>query len=256
MKRTFASKLISAAIMFIVANQSLIAQEVVKTVLEQCDQHETIDYDSLKSQKSLREDQYSVGFMPGATISYRLKPKYSYSLFSTFKFQRKGSALAFWLTGSFDHYYMKTNERPLTYTPKSDTSYIHHWNIALYNFHIGRDYFVVNNNKSRFFFRFGLNAGGYIHRSRISRHYDNKQDNKIIKETYADIGQPIGRLNLGIGLGLGYEYYTTNKQSISFTPSLFIRSGGYYGLYFISTGVNIAYHFGLGKAYNHGPNID
>lgn len=228
-KASFYKDLILTSVLVIVCSLTVFSQEYTE------------------EEESLRDDQYSIGFMPSLTFSSKLNSKFSYSLASSFKFQKKGGELGFWLGATIDHSFFKSSERYLSYNPKSDTSYIIHWNIALYAFHFGWDGVLVNNIDSKLYFRVGLNAGSYIHRSRIVRHYLKSQDDKIIDEVYTNIGQPNSQLNLGITLGFGYEYYLKMKQSISFTPTLYMRSGGYNGLGFITLGVNAAYNFGLSK---------
>lgn len=230
-----------------ICNSSLLAQDFFELNKPLDIQNQPVELNTPSKQKSLRDDQYSVGFIPGKTNSSKLHSIFSYSVFSTFKFQKKNGHYGFWISGSVDRSFLKTSERFLSYNPTSDTSYIMHWDIALYAFHFGWDWTMVNKEKAKLHFRTALNAGRFIHRHRTVRTYDYSQGGILISETFNKIEPPIGDLNLGVLFGFGFEYYLTPKQSISFAPTLYVRGGGYYGMDFSTFGLNIAYHIGLSK---------
>jgi len=247
LKQATKKEFVSFATAIFICSTALIAQECFE-IDKQFDSHKKpVELNTRNNQKPLRDDQYSIGFMAGSTSSYKLNPIFSYSLSSTFKFQKKNGHYGFWLSGSVDHCFLKTHERFVSYNPPSDTSYILHWDIALFALHIGWDWTMSITDKSKLYFRTGLNAGGFIHRNRRVKSYDYSQGGKLISETFDKIGQPIGALNLGVMLGLGFEYYVKPKHSISFTPTLYLRGGGYYGMNFSTYGLHIAYHLGLSK---------
>jgi hypothetical protein len=247
LKQATKKGLVSIITTIFICSASLIAQECFEIDKQLDCQKKPIELEAPSNQKPLRDDQYSIGFMPGFTNSSKLFPIFSYSVSSTFKFQKKDRRYGFWIAGTLDHSFLKSHERFLSYNPKSDTSYVMHWDIALLALHFGWDWTLSKTDKAKFYFRLGLNAGGFIHRNRTVKTYDYSQDGKLISETFHKIGPPIGALNLGFMLGFGLEYYVKPKQSISFTPTLYSRGGGYYGMDFSTFGIHIAYNFGLSK---------
>jgi len=192
-----------------------------------------------------RDDQFGVLVMPGLTMTSKLRPIFSYSIGARFMFNQKGDRFRFSLGASIDHSFMKSHESPITYTPKSDTTYILYWNIAHYALHLGWDLMLKNDEKSKLYLRAEFNGGSYIHRSRTSRYYDQSQQGKLVDENYSNLGQPVFNFMLGITLGIGYEYYIKPNQSISFTPSLYYRGSDDY--VYLTFGINSAYNFGLSK---------
>lgn len=244
-KRFFIKCLISTSSLLFMFSLSIYGQDYFEIQKDRFPQMKSTKFDAVEDKGSLREDQFSIGVMPGATWRYRLKPKFSYSLAANFKFNKKGGVMRFWIGGSIDHSFLKSKEKPISNTPLSDTTYVTHWNIAMYAFHLGWDIMLKNDEKSKFYLRGGLNGGSYIHRSYNAKYYSNVEEKKLVDESYSNIGQPAIPLTYGISFGFGYEYNLKTHQSISFTPTCYARLSSTGG--FVTLGLNAAYNFGLSK---------
>lgn len=126
---------------------------------------------------------------------------------------------------AMSNYRTKSEKKYISFNPQSDTFDIFHWNHVLYEFEVLMDFILRENEKNKLYISLGWNIGGYLESRKITKRYDDSQNDKLILVESKELGQPTESLLVGRGLGVGYERMINDLWSFSVVPNIKYKVG-------------------------------
>jgi hypothetical protein len=126
---------------------------------------------------------------------------------------------------AINNYRAKTEKKYNSYNPQSDTFDILHWNNVLYECEILMDFILRENERNKLYLSLGWNVGSYVERKKVTKRYDESQNDKLISENAKVLGEPIESIFFGRGFGVGYERKINDLWSFTIIPNVKYKAG-------------------------------